>query len=117
MTTDNHGTIKRGGGLLWQSEDGVDFGLPVMAYDHFDKYVTKEQYPRTHSVRRGKPARIKGYIKIVRPQILMENGRPAWLYGPSGVARKGREYTDCHVFKLLTDQAVREQRKTDERSK
>jgi hypothetical protein len=116
VTTDNHGAIKRGGGLLWRSEDGVDFGLPVMAYDHFDKYVTREQFPRTHSVRRGRPIRIKGYTKIVRPQILMEDGRPAWLYGPTGVARKGREYTDCHVFKLMTDEEVLEKRGTSEKS-
>jgi hypothetical protein len=110
VTTDNHGTVKRGGGLLWQSEDGVAFGEPVLAYDHFSEYVTQQQFPRTHSVRRGKPMPIKGYIKIVRPQVLVEDGRPAWLYGPCGVARKGRDYTDFHVFRLLTDEEVKAKR-------
>ncbi len=110
VTTDNHGTIKRGGGLLWQSEDGVHFGLPVMAYDHFDVYVTQQQYPRTHGVR---SKRIKSYSKIVRPQILMENGRPAWLYGPSGACQKGRPYSDCHVFKIMSDEEVRQAGKQD----
>jgi hypothetical protein len=104
LTTDNHGNVLRGGGAFWQSDDGLKFGPPALGYYHFDKYVSHEQYPRTHGV---KGRRIKSYSKIVRPQILMEDGRPAWLYAPSGSCQKGREYSDCHVFRILTDEELK----------
>jgi len=105
LTTDNHGIIQPGGGLLWESKDGIHFGLPTRAYYTFDHYVSQEQYPRTHGVK-GRP--IKSYCRIVRPQILMENGRPAWLYAPSGACQTGRVYSDCHVFKILSDEEMRD---------
>ncbi len=104
LTTDNHGNVLKGGGAFWRSEDGLKFGPPALGYYRFDKYVSQEQYPRTHGV---KGRRIKSYAKIVRPQILMENGRPAWLYAPSGACEKGRGYSDCHVFRIMTDEEVR----------
>ena len=44
---------------------------------------------------------------MVRPQILMEDGRPAWLYAPSTACYKGRQYSDNLVFKILTDEEVK----------
>jgi len=105
VTTDNHGTIQRGGGLLWQSDDGLSFGPPTRAYCTLDRHVSQERYPRTHS---AKGKRIKGYSKMVRPQILMEDGRPAWLYAPSTACYQGRQHTDNLVFKILTDEEVKD---------
>jgi len=104
LTTDNHGNVLRGGGAFWQSEDGLKFGSPTLGYYHFDKYVSQQHYPRTHGVK-GRP--LKSYSKIVRPQILIEDGRPAWLYAPSGACEKGRAYSDCHVFRIMTDEEVK----------
>jgi hypothetical protein len=89
---------------LWQSDDGLNFGPPTRAYYTLDRHVSQERYPRTHSVK-GK--RIKDYSKMVRPQILMEDGRPAWLYAPSTGCFKGRQYSDDLVFEILTDDEVK----------
>jgi hypothetical protein len=104
ITTDNHGTIQRGGGLLWQSDDGLSFGPPTRAYYTLKRHVSQERHPRTHSVK-GK--RIKDYSKMVRPQILMDHGGPAWLYAPSTGYYQGRQYSDNLVFKILTDEEVK----------
>ena len=90
--------------MLWQSDDGLSFRSPTRAYYTLDRHVNQEQYPRTHSAK-GKP--IKRYSKMVRPQILVEDGRPAWLYAPSTGCYKGRQYTDNLVFKILTDEEMR----------
>ena len=68
--------------------------------DH-DVLRVKPVYPRTHSVK-GK--RIKDYSKMVRPQFLMEDRRPAWLYAPSTGCYRGRRYSDNLVFEILTDE-------------
>jgi hypothetical protein len=111
ITTDNKGTLVRGGGLLWESEDGVSFGAPSRAYYTLEKYISKEQYPHTHQVkgRIGKGDR----WKVVRPQILMEDGRPAWLYGPTAAYYKDRKYTNCLVFRILTDEEVLKKREEE----
>lgn len=113
ITTDNHGNVHRGGGALWQSDDGLKFGPPKIAYFTLGRHVTKEQYPRTHGVK-GK--RSKGG-KMVRPQILMEDGRPAWLYAPSTECYEGRKYSDCLVFRILTDEQVMERRSKKEKQR
>jgi hypothetical protein len=41
----------------------------------------------------------------------MEHGRPAWFYGPINAKHEGREYTNCLVFKVLTDEEVLVKRK------
>jgi hypothetical protein len=103
LTTDNHGNVHRGGGAFWQSDDGLTFRRPAMGYGKLRMHVSMEQYPSTHGVK-DKPARGKG--KMVRPQILVEDGRPAWLYCPSTNCYEGRKYSDCLVFKILTDEEV-----------
>lgn len=112
ITTDNHGNVFRGGGAFWESDDGLKFGPPKIAYFRLGTHVTKEQYPRSRGVK-GKPS--KGGGKIVRPQILMEDRRPAWLYAPSTECYEGRKYSDCLVFRILTDEEVMERRSKKDR--
>ena len=38
--------------------------------------------------------------KFERPQVLMENGEPSWLYVPSGFNMNGDDHTIVHVLKL-----------------
>jgi hypothetical protein len=78
LTTDNHGVIKKGGGLLFDSDDGRKFGTPLMGFD------TLAGYPGTgvtQELQSGVDPKLR---KFERPQVLMRNDRPAYLYVTSG---------------------------------
>ena len=94
ITTDNHGLIQNGGGLHWVSEDGLKFKKPTKAYHRLDQYIKKEDYPNATRLY-GPPV-----WKCERPQILVENGKPKWLYAPSGMSLDGDPATECHVFEI-----------------
>ena len=94
ITTDNHGLIQNGGGLHWVSEDGLKFNKPTKAYHRLDQYIKKEDYPNATRLY-GPPV-----WKCERPQILVENGKPKWLYAPSGMSLDGDPATECHVFEI-----------------
>ncbi len=92
LTTDNHGLIEEGGGILWKSEDGIHFTEKEQGYFPFSKYIPKE------NVKIAK--RIYGpMIKLERPQILIMNGEPTYLYAPSGFNIYGGESTISYVLK------------------
>jgi hypothetical protein len=95
LTTDNRGIIARKGGLLWQSEDGINFGQPVRGFYPLGRMVSKSDYPRNRPV--------YGDWAIERPQLLLLDGEPAWFYAPSGSSLTGREYADCLVFRVLKE--------------
>jgi len=97
LTTDNHGnnTGIKGGGTLWKSKDGITFKLEDarVGYDRLsaynDAYGTK------------KIVKIYGAdFKLERPKILMIDGRPSYLYGPSGWNVFGGDRTVGHVLKI-----------------
>ena len=94
ITTDNHGIIQNGGGLHWVSEDGLKFKNPTKAYHRLDQYIKREDYPNAIRVY-GPPV-----WKCERPQILVEDGKPKWLYAPSGMSLDGDPATECHVFEI-----------------
>jgi len=83
---------------------------------HIVRYVAdKPEGPFTfvevvYRGRKDKPNRWD-YKCICNPCIQKVDGRPAWLYAPSGACEKGRKYSDCHVFGILTDEEVMEQRR------
>lgn len=92
LTTDNHGLIEEGGGVLWKSEDGSHFTEKEQGYFPFSKYIPKENAKIAK--------RIYGpMIKLERPQILMINGKPTYLYAPSGFNIYGGESTISYVLK------------------
>jgi hypothetical protein len=95
LTTDNHGILEKGGGLLWVSEDGLTFNpQPFLGFHHFGNYYLKGQIPKKSVSHYGSS------VKFERPQILMEEGGdPAYLYCPSGVAIDGSDGTNCYVLK------------------
>jgi hypothetical protein len=104
LTTDNHGQVTgiRGGGALWVSGDGLKFnpGWTQLGYDRIPAYF--------HGYDAGKVKRVYGHDpKLERPKVLMLNGRPAYLYAPSGWAVHGGPRTACYVLRIdLPSKAV-----------
>ena len=97
LTTDNHGMLEEGGGLLWYSKDGVQFeDKPLAGFHNFAKHYFPRGVPKAAKKHYGK-------AKFERPQVLLENGEPAWLYVPSGVAMDGSDGTNCYVLKRKID--------------
>jgi len=107
LTTDNHGTIERGGGLLWESGDGINFSKPSRGFYPLEHYAPRSRYPNRRRIYGGQE------WKVERPQVLIQDGKPAWLYAPSGANFTGREFTDCHVFKIMSDEEMKQARKQD----
>ncbi|MDL2256550.1 glycoside hydrolase family protein, partial [Parabacteroides sp. OttesenSCG-928-K15] len=77
LTTDNHGIIKNGGGLLWYSDDGVTFDKYEPGFHLFEDYVGKESLKNSRQIYGRIP-------KFERPQVLLIDEEPAYLYVPSG---------------------------------
>ena len=93
LTTDNHGIFIRGGGILWESDDGIEFGNPRIGYDLIERYFNYD------------PEKVRYYygpgeIKFERPQILIEHGKPAYLYVSSGHNIFGGDATVSYVLKI-----------------
>jgi len=99
LTTDNHGILEKGGGLLWTSEDGLKFkSEPLSGFHNFEKFYLKGNVPETANARYTKE------VKFERPQLLMDaNNEPEYLYCPSGVAIDGSDGTNCYVLKYEKD--------------
>ncbi|MCP4645029.1 MAG: hypothetical protein GY851_31595 [bacterium] len=97
LTTDNHGSVTgiRGGGALWVSDDGL----------HFDPAHTQAAYDRIPAYHPGYDPKNVTKIygtdpKLERPKILMIDGKPAYLYAPSGWNVTGGSRTVCHVLRI-----------------
>lgn len=94
LTTDNHGILKRGGGLLWESQDGVRFeNQPVPGFGLLKDYIPAKErsLARTHYGRGG---------KFERPQVLMIGEEPAYLYLASGTNIEGGSGTVSYVLRV-----------------
>lgn len=95
LTTDNHGILERGGGLLWVSKDGLRFDQePLPGYHHLGRFYLGDK----------RPARIRHHYtsqtKFERPQLLMApDGEPEYLYCPSGSALDGSDGTNAYVLR------------------
>ena len=96
MTTDNHGILEKGGGLLWVSEDGLQFNAePLSGFHNYQDFYLKGIFPKEANVRYGGKK-----VKLERPQLLMDaNNEPEYLYCPSGVALDGSDGTNSYVLK------------------
>ena len=93
LTTDNHGLIQEGGGVLWKSVDGIQFTQMEAGFFTVDRYLGKEKL-RNHTRHYG-----AGPIKFERPQLLIMEGAPRYLYAPSGCNLFGGECTENYVLK------------------
>ncbi|MCG8308353.1 MAG: glycoside hydrolase family protein [Cytophagales bacterium] len=94
LTTDNHGMITFGGGLLWSSDDGIKFTNVEQGYHTIDHYVPSGKLEK--AVRHYGPE----VLKFERPQVLMKDGKPAYLYAPSGHHIFGGNSTVSYVLKF-----------------
>ena len=94
LTTDNHGILEKGGGLLWQSEEGLNFKLLEQGFYPAEGYLGKKAL---QNARRHYGGEI---IKFERPQILMINKEPAYLYVSSGYHFFGKESTASYVLRF-----------------
>lgn len=95
LTTDNHGILEEGGGLLWTSVDGISFdSTPQSGFRHFGNFYLGGNIPKEAR------AHYSDKIKFERPQLLLDvNGEPEYLYCPSGVAIDGSDGTNCYILK------------------
>ena len=94
VTTDNHGMIKKGGGLIWESTDGLNFSKPLMSFDVLESYLPN-----------GIPDKATNYRgqKFERPQVLMIDGKPSWFYAPSGTNINGGKGSVGYVLRINPD--------------
>ncbi len=97
VTTDNHGIIEFGGGLIWESDDGIDFGEPKQAFTVLKNYLCGS-IPSSANRTKGKAG-----DKFERPQILMIDNKPAYIYMPSGTNVLGGKGSAGYVLKINLD--------------
>ncbi|WP_165770007.1 glycoside hydrolase family protein [Flagellimonas pacifica] len=96
LTTDNHGMITSGGGILWTSNDGIHFDRYEKGFHRINQYVDFNMKDVTvHYGAKNRP-----YAKFERPQILLKNGKPWYLYVPSGQNIYGGAFTVSYVLKF-----------------
>lgn len=93
LTTDNHGIIEKGGGILWTSKEGKLFDTYEQGFRPIENYVT---FDKTKSQRLYGSA----IAKFERPQLLIQKGKPTYLYVTSGTNIYGGDCTVSYVLKV-----------------
>lgn len=87
LTTHNN----KGAGYLWESDDGINFSDPIPGFDKMHRYLEKKVVAKA-KVFRGK--------KFERPQVLVQDGHPTYLYVAAGANLTGRNGTHSCVLKI-----------------
>ncbi len=95
LTTDNHGLIEVGGGVLWKSDDGIHFTEREQGFFPVANYLEKEKLSKAKNYYAG------NIIKFERPQVLIKNNRPAYLYVASGYHFFGGSSPVNYVMKYV----------------
>lgn len=93
LTTDNHGIIEKGGGILWKSDDGIQFNEKERGYYLFKRYLNVDEYKNERHI-------YGNMRKLERPQILMIEGKPTYMYAPSGTNIKGERHIVPYIFEF-----------------
>ncbi|PZX49372.1 glycoside hydrolase family protein [Algoriphagus chordae] len=96
LTTDNHGIIEPGGGLLWKSDDGITFDDYEKGFHRINEYVDFDQ--EKVAIHYG--SQNATYSKFERPQLLIIDGEIKYLYVPSGHHVFGGDYTASYILKF-----------------
>lgn len=81
-------------GLYIESEDGIQWSEPKIAYYNTDHYFSQPEAP----------SHLSKYGRFERPQLLMQEGRPAYLF----LASQGGRYmtSSTYVFKIEKDPII-----------
>ena len=94
LTTDNDGIVQKGGGLLWKSDDGIYFNNYEAGFHLINEYMLDISLLKPKWYYGSKDR-----MKFERPQLLLKNSKPAWLYVASGCNIYGGESTVSYVMK------------------
>lgn len=94
LTTDNHGILEAGGGILWKSDNGIDFDEYESGFHLFSAYLPAGSLDKARQ-------NYGPYAKFERPQVLLDGGKPQYLYVPSGANIYGGKETLVHVLKYI----------------
>ncbi|TWT67226.1 glycoside hydrolase family protein [Allorhodopirellula solitaria] len=100
LTTHNN----QGTGYLWESDNGIDFSDPVMGYDKMHRYLD-QQVVANAKVMRGR--------KFERPQVLVQDGKPTYLYVASGANLTGGNGSHSCVFRIKAPKRSRSDAKAN----
>lgn len=99
LTTDNHGIIEEGAGILWTSEDGIHFDNYEKGFHRINDYTDIDM--AKVAVLYGHQNRV--YAKFERPQLLFKDEKPAYMYVPSGTNIYGGDCTVSYVLKFKNE--------------
>ena len=95
LTTDNHGIIEKGGGILWKSDDGIMYNEYEKGFHRVNAYTNVDMSKVAVHYGPANP----GFAKFERPQVLLFNGKPEYLYVASGCNIDGGSGTVNYVLK------------------
>lgn len=103
LSRDMRGSLGgHGGGLLWKSTDGgksFDTKVNTVGYKELVHYVGKKSLGKAKSYRGSK----KGNLE--RPQILVVDNKPTYLFLATGINTK-KNYGSCsHIFKIKASES------------
>jgi hypothetical protein len=93
LTTDNHGIIETGGGLLWISDDGIHFNDFEQGYKRMAYYVDYD--PAKAKCHYGNPG------KFEELQVLNIDGKPEYFYIVSGTNIHGGDGAVSYILKYI----------------
>ncbi|MCT4647995.1 MAG: glycoside hydrolase family protein [Carboxylicivirga sp.] len=97
ITNDNHGTMSgvKGAAVLWESETGFHYSLSEasIAFRRMPAYFKAYDEAKVNKV-------YGAQAKFERPKVLMIDGRPAYLFAPSGWHPTGGERVACNILKI-----------------
>ena len=79
-------------GLIFESADGINWSEPQIAWFGADAYLEEP----------AAPSHLKRYGRFERPQLLMKDGKPAYLFN----AMQGGQFgtSSGFVFKIITNE-------------
>lgn len=97
IATGGFNDIKFHGGILWYSEDGMSFKTPLKGFNSLRHHLgVTDLAPEAMAYYQSLQA-----AKFERPQVLMVDGVPAYMYAPSGTNPEGGDGTISFVFKIF----------------
>lgn len=97
ITNDNHGEMSgvKGAAVLWESESGFHFSLDnaSLAFRRLPAYYSDYD--------EAKATKIYGpQAKFERPKVLMIDGKPKYLFAPSGWNPYGEDRVSCNILRI-----------------